>query len=107
MVWTRQQTQEWITQLEHRVEDIDYYLKRTVEWCENNGVWSDDHVFLLSFMTVIWVSHMRLEPISKKEIFELLGIAQWENTEDFEYSLSPEVQQMDFEEMLEHLVTKF
>lgn len=106
-MWTRQQTQEWITQIELRVEDIDYYLRRTVEWCENNGVWSDDRVFLLSFMTAIWVSHMRQEPISKKEILELLGIPHWENVDDFEYTLSPEVQQMEFEEMLNHLASKF
>jgi hypothetical protein len=106
-VWTRQQTQEWITQIELRVEDIDYYLRRTVEWCETNGIWSDERVFLLSFMTAIWVSHMRQEPISKKEILELLGIPHWEKVDDLEYTLSPEVQQMEFEEMLNHLASKF
>jgi len=58
-------------------------------------------------MTAIWVSHMRQEPISKKEILELLGIPHWEKVDDLEYTLHPEVQEMEFEEMLNHLASKF
>ena len=30
--WSRNDTKEWIVQLEHRIEDIDYYQRRrTVE----------------------------------------------------------------------------
>jgi hypothetical protein len=33
-IWSRDDTKEWVIQLEHRLEDIDYYLKKTVDWCE-------------------------------------------------------------------------
>ena len=42
--WTRLDTQHWIDQLEHRIEDIDYYLNRTLEWCEDRGVYNDQAV---------------------------------------------------------------
>lgn len=32
--WTREDTHKWVIQLENRLEDIGYYLKRTLEWCE-------------------------------------------------------------------------
>jgi hypothetical protein len=104
--WTREHTKEWIIQLENRLEDIDYYLKRTVEWCENNGIWDDEHVFILSFMTILWVSNMREESVTKKEIFELVGIEGWEETIDQEYQLGKEYQNLDFEEMLNFVVSK-
>lgn len=105
--WTRDDTKEWILQLENRLEDIDYYLQRTVEWCGNYGIWNDEHVFILSFMTVIWVSNMRLEPVSKKEIFEIVGISGWEEMIDQEYSLGAEYHNLDFEEMLNLVASKF
>lgn len=105
--WTREDTQFWITQLEHRIEDIDYYLKRTVEWCETNGIWDDEKVFVLTFMTVVWVSSMRMEPVSKKEIFEIVGIADSEDLIDQEYYLSEQYNNLDFEEMLDLVAQKF
>jgi hypothetical protein len=101
MAWTRDQTREWIAHLENRLEDIDYYLNRTVEWCENHGVYNDQAVFACAVMTVIWVSHMRQEPLSKREVLELVGVVDYYNAEDQEYQLNPEFQNYELEELLE------
>jgi hypothetical protein len=101
MAWTRDQTREWIAHLENRLEDIDYYLNRTVEWCENHGLYNDQAVFACAVMTVIWVSHMRQEPLSKREVLELVGVVDYYNAEDQEYQLNPEFQNYELEELLE------
>jgi hypothetical protein len=101
--WSREDTQYWIAQLENRIEDIDYYLNRTVEWCENNGIWSNESVFALSFVTVLWVSHMRNEEISRQEIYELLGVIDFDQIEDAVMELGDQLSGMDWEDML-HLV---
>ena len=44
--WSRNDTKEWITQLEHRIKDIDYYLERTVAWCEEYGIDDNKVVFM-------------------------------------------------------------
>ena len=105
--WSREDTKQWIIQLEHRLEDIDYYLKRAIEWCENNGVWDDEKVFIVSFMTVVWVSSMRMESVSKKEIFEIVGIEGWEDAADQEFKLAEQYKNLDFEEMLDSVKTRF
>jgi hypothetical protein len=98
--WSREDTQYWIAQLENRIEDIDYYLNRTVEWCENNGIWSNESVFALSFVTVLWVSHMRNEEISRQEIYELLGVIDFDQIEDAVMELGDQLSGMDWEDML-------
>ena len=100
-IWSRDDTKEWIAQLEHRVEDIDYYLRRTVDWCEQNGVWDDDKVFGLAFVTVLWVCHMRSEDVSRKEIIEIIGIKDWEDAEDAVMDLGDRLSSVDHEEMLQ------
>ncbi len=100
-LWSREDTQHWISQLENRVEDIDYYLNQTVAWCEERGVYNDQAVFACSVMTVIWVSHMRQEPLSKREVFELIGVKDWYNAEDVIYELSPKFSDFELEEILE------
>jgi hypothetical protein len=105
--WSREDTQHWILQLENRIEDIDYYLMRTVEWCERYGIWDDEVVFALSSLTVIWVSHMRGEPISRQELLEILNVNVWEEIEDAEYTLNPKYLNMDLDDMLEEAVQKF
>jgi hypothetical protein len=99
--WTRDDTRHWIAHLENRLEDIDYYLNRTVEWCEDRGVYNDQAVFACAVMTVVWVSHMRQEPLSKREVLELVGVADYYNAEDEEYHLSPRFQNYELEEILE------
>jgi hypothetical protein len=106
-MWTREQTQEWIAQVELRIGDMNYYLSRMVEWCELNGIWSDDKVTACSIVTVIWVSHMRGEPVSRREIFEILGHPDWEEFDDAEYYLNASVLNKDLEELLEEAVQSF
>jgi hypothetical protein len=98
--WSREDTQYWIAQLENRIDYIDYYLNRTVEWCENNGIWSNESVFALSFVTVLWVSHMRNEEISRQEIYELLGVIDFDQIEDAVMELGDQLSGMDWEDML-------
>lgn len=100
-VWTRDDTQHWIAQLRHRLEDIDYYLKQTVAWCEDREIYHDQTVFACAVMTVVWVSHMRGEPLSKREVFEIIGIVDFYNAEDQEYGLHERFYGMELEELLE------
>jgi len=102
-VWTRDDTQDWIAQVENRIEDIDYYLGRTIEYCEANGIWDDIKVFSMSFVVVIWVCHMRSEAVSKHEILEILNIEHWAQADDAYISLGPQLADKDFEELLEIL----
>lgn len=105
--WTRTDTQEWIIQLQHRIEDIDYYVMRTVEWCERNGVWSDEKVVACMVVTVLWVSHMRNEQISRKEVFEILGFAETDEVEDDVYALNPTMLGKELEEVLDDVIQAF
>lgn len=101
--WSRYDTQLWIAQIENRIEDIDYYLKRTLEWCERNGIYDERQIFICNFLTCIWVSHMRNEQISYKELMELLGLEDLETGEDKIYDLGPKFKDLDHEEMLDLL----
>lgn len=106
--WSRDDTKEWVAQLENRLEDIGYYLQQTVDWCEENSVYDDQQVFACAALTVIWVSHMRGERLTKKEMFELIGIQGWEDiAEDLEYSLGSEWAGYELEEILDEVVNRF
>lgn len=105
--WTRNDTRDYIHRIESRLEDIDYYLKRTVEWCEHNGVWENKKVLICSLVTCIWVCSMRNECISFKEIVEIMGLKDFEDLElDKIYSVTPEFQNLDHEEILTLLIDK-
>lgn len=99
--WSREDTKLWIAQLENRIEDIDYYLQRTVEWCEQNGIWENERVFGLTFVTVLWVCHMRDEDVTRQEIFEILGVEDFQNAEDRIMELGNVLGKLDWEEMLQ------
>jgi hypothetical protein len=105
--WSRNDTKEWIAQLEHRIEDIDYYLDRTVAWCEEYGIYDNKVVFMCSFLTCIWVSHMRDEPITFTELMEMLGVKEWEGGEEKIYELDDRWAVLDHHEFLEQVVEKF
>jgi len=98
--WNRDSTKEWIAQLENRLEDLDYYLNRTVEWAENNGITGQESIFSLGFVTVLWVCHMRSEEVSRQEIYELLGIDDWQEAEDCVMELGDQLSDLDYEDML-------
>lgn len=104
--WTRDDTREWIIQLEHRIEDIDYYLQKTAEWCDEYGIDDDRVVFMCNFLTCIWVSHMRDEPITYLELMEMLGVDEWESTEEKIYELDERWGELDHHEFLEQIVAK-
>ena len=105
--WSRDDTKEWIIQLEHRIDDIDYYLNRTVDWCEEYGVENDRVIFMCSFLTCIWVSQMRGEPISFTELMEMLGVEEWECAEEKIYELDDRFADLDHYELLEKAVEVF
>ena len=98
--WTRNDTQYWIAQMENRLEDLNYYLNQTIEWAENHNVVDQETIFTLGFVTVLWVCHMRAEEVSKREVYELLGISGWETTEDCVMELGDQLSDMDYEDML-------
>jgi hypothetical protein len=106
-VWDRKATRDWIAQLEYRIEDIRYYMERTIEWCEANDIYSDRIVFACAVMTAAWVSHMRQEPLSKHEIFEILGVENWESAEDGVFEFNSDYDHLDHEELLEMIVSSF
>ena len=105
--WTRDQTKLWIQQLEDRLEDIGYYLDYTVDWCERHDICSEQIVFACSILAVIWVSHMRGEPLSKKEVLELLGFEELDEIEDEEYFLNPNFHNMDLDDLLDIVVQNY
>ncbi len=103
--WSRENTKHWIAQLEHRIEDIEYYLRRTVEWCEENDVYEDRIVLACAVMTAAWVSYMRQEPLSKQEIFEILNVDGWENIEDGLFEFNSNYDHLEHEELLQMIVS--
>lgn len=107
MPWTRDNTKHWVAQLENRIEDIEFYLRRTIEWCEENEVYSDNLVFVCSVMTLSWVCHLRGEELSRREVFEILGIDNWNAIEDAVLDFNPKYEDMQLEELLELVVSSF
>lgn len=107
MVWTRNKTKEWIAQLENRIDDIEFYLKKTVQWCDENEVYDERLIFACMIMTASWVSYMRQEPLSKQEIFEILGVEGWENIEDGIFEFNGEYDYLEHEELLQMIVGSF
>ena len=103
--WSRDDTREWIQHILNRVEDIHYYLERTDEWCDHNQIHDHETRFTCNFLTVLWVSRMREETISYKELLEILGLSHLEISEDKIYDLGNEFRDVDHEELL-RLVTK-
>ena len=107
--WSRNDTKEWINQLEHRIDDIDYYLGKTLSWCEEYGVYDEKTIFMCSFLTCIWVSQVRGEQITFTELMEMLGVAEWEtnsNNEEKIYELDECYAELDHYELLERAVGK-
>ena len=107
--WSRDDTKEWINQLEHRVDDIDYYLDRTLAWCDEYGIDNQRVIFMCSFLTCVWVSQVRGEQITFTELMEMLGVSEWEASDDVEekvYELDDCYADLDHHELLERAVQK-
>lgn len=105
--WTRTDTQDWITQLTNRVEDTKYYLHRTLDWCENHCVYDDRKIFMMSFLTCVWVSNMREESITYRELMEILGVEEFDEVLDKIYDLGPKYVGLDHEQLLHQILADF
>lgn len=105
--WTRDNTKYWIAQQENRIEDCDYYIEQTMRWLDDRCVHDHDVVIGCLVMTVIWVSHMRNEQITQKEVFEILGINDWDQARDDIYDLGEALQNLDHDELLEKITANF
>lgn len=105
-VWTREDTKLWIHEQYLKMEDVQYYLNATVQWLEHHNIASKKIVFVCSFMTIIWVNHLRGSVSSKREIFELLEVPDWEEIQDKLYVLPSAYVEMNLEheELLELVV---
>lgn len=102
-MWTRNDTKDWLFQINHRLYDFDFYLKETIEWCEEHCISNDAAVFGCCVMTLVWVSYMRNEKLSKNEIYEILGFEDhiWDESE---MSLSNDLQNLDHKELLSKVI---
>lgn len=105
--WTRVDTREWIRQIESRLEDMQYYLTRTQDWCEQYGVDDGKTFFMCNFLTCVWVSQLRGEDITFSEMMEILGVDEWECDEEKIYELDPEYSALEHEELLLKAVEVF
>lgn len=104
--WSRENTKDWINQVELRLEDMNFYLSETVRYCEHRGITDNIQVLVLSIMTCIWVSTMRNESITMSEVADILGIEGLSQISEKTYSLGNILSVMDFEEMLDTVSTK-
>lgn len=98
-MWTREDTKNWLFQIQHRLSDFEYYLKETEDWCASRGIINDAQLFMCYTMTIVWVSFMRGEQLSKAEMFEILGFEDFEFSNDL-YELGIEFQNCDHESLL-------
>lgn len=105
-MWSREHTKEWLIQIGSRLEDFEYYLKQTTDWCELHGIWNDAAIFMCCVMTLVWVSYQRNEPLSKTEVFEILGFDQNSFGNDM-YELGKEFQDLDHESLLYRVIKNF
>lgn len=105
--WSRDDTREWVKQIESRLVDINYYLNKTQNWCDNYGVDDAKTFFMCNLLTCIWVSQLRGEYITFSEMMEMLGVDEWECDEDKIYELDPEFSELEHEELLQRAVDTF
>lgn len=104
--WSRDDTRDWIAQIEDRIDDIDHYLSKTIAWCEDNYIYDDRDVFTASFLTCIWVSQLRCETISYIELMEMLGVEEVESEEEKLYELDVEYLDLTHDELLARVMKK-
>lgn len=105
-MWTRDDTKNWIFQIQNRLEDFEYYLKQTESWCEYHGIINDAQIFMCYTMTVVWVNFMRGEKLTKTELFEILGFEDHQFSDDL-YELGQEFQNVDHETLLYKVCRNF
>ena len=105
--WSREDTKAWVAQLEDRIEDISHYIDRTLEWCQEHYIDDDKVIFMCCFLTAIWVSQLRGEPISYIELMEMLGIKDIPDSDDKFYELDQRFEDLTHKELLATAVKHF
>ena len=105
--WSREDTKAWVAQLEDRIEDISHYLDKTMEWCDENCIDDERVVFMCSFLTAIWVSQLRSEPITYTELMEMLGVETISGEEEKFYELDTKYEGLTHKELLSMAVKTF
>jgi hypothetical protein len=105
--WSRQDTKNWVAQLEDRIDDISHYLEKTMEWCDDLEIDNEKVVFMCNFLTCIWVSQLRGEQITFTELMEMMGIEVVELQEEKFYELDAEYVNLTHKELLERAVKTF
>ena len=105
--WSREDTKAWVAQLEDRIEDISHYIDQTLDWCEEQYIDDDKVIFMCCFLTAIWVSQLRGEPITYIELMEMLGIKDIPDGEDKFYELDSQFEDLTHKELLRVAVKHF
>lgn len=107
--WTRNDTRDWMFQVEHRLEDINYYLDDCYRWCINNDVYDYKMVFACAFTTCIWVCNQRNESISYVELLEILQKEELHDASstDKVYQVCPSYAALEHEELLALVIKMF
>ena len=105
--WTREDTQYWIAQLENRIEDIEFYINYTKNWLEDRDFDNPYMIVTCLIVTALWVSSMRDEDITQREILEIIGIKDWYKAEDLVFGLNKSYVGLELEEILNIAVSNF
>jgi hypothetical protein len=105
--WSREDTKAYVAQLEDRIEDIAYYIEKTEQWCDENYIDDERVIFMCMFLTAIWVSQLRCEPISYVELMEMLGVEDIPEDEEKFYELNDTYADLTHKELLIRAVKTF
>lgn len=105
--WTYTDTKCWIKLLENRVNDFTHFLNKTNQWCEDNYIHDEDLIFICHFLTCIWVSTERDEPITYSEIMEMLGFGIVAEEHDKLYELGDKYRGMTHSELMRFIIKTF
>jgi hypothetical protein len=105
--WSREDTKEWIAQLEDRIEDIEHYLNKAMLWCDQRDIDDERIIFMCCFLTCIWVSQLRCEEITYIELLEMLGVEVPDSKEEKFYELDDRFIGLTHVELLTMAVDSF
>ena len=105
--WSREHTKAWIAQLEDRIDDIAEYIERTAVWCEEHDIDNERVIFICMFITCIWVSQLRCEPITYTELMEMLGVTPASADDEKLYELNDGYADLTHRELLRQTVDTF
>lgn len=102
--WTIEDTKLWIHEVSLKLEAIDYWLNETVSWCEKHDIESEQTVFTLSMLTILWVGYKLGEPISRQQALEILEVPDWEQVDDKLLTLPPKYGELELPILLRYAI---